>query len=71
MSTHAFACTHIHTNNLGLGRKRKRCGMCDGCQQHDCKECAHCLDKPKYGGPGRLKQCCKRRKCQRLEPQGY
>jgi hypothetical protein len=24
----------------------------------DCKSCRHCLDKPKYGGPGKLKQRC-------------
>ena len=44
-------------------RKRKRCGMCIGCTNADCGQCTFCLDKPKFGGPGRKKQCCKKRKC--------
>ncbi len=45
-------------------RKRARCGNCDGCQQsEDCGACSNCLDKIKFGGPGRKKQCCAKRKC--------
>lgn len=29
----------------------------------DCGECKMCLDKPKYGGPGRKKQRCLKRQC--------
>ena len=25
--------------------------------------CINCKDKPKFGGPGRKKQCCVKRKC--------
>ena len=25
--------------------------------------CSMCLDKPKYGGPGKKKQCCIKQKC--------
>lgn len=42
--------------------RRKGCGQCDICLQEDCRECTHCLDMPKYGGPNRLRQRCMRRK---------
>ncbi len=35
-------------------------------QGEDCDECKFCADKPKYGGPGKLKQGCKRRKCEQV-----
>ena len=34
----------------------------------DCGECEACLDKPKYGGPGRKKKACERR---RINIKGY
>ena len=39
------------------------CGTCDGCCAAakgvgDCKSCLYCLDKPKYGGPFKIKQKC-------------
>ena len=37
-------------------RKLRRCGECEGCMLEDCGKCEICLDKPKYGGPGRLKK---------------
>jgi len=47
--------------------RRVRCGECEGCtRRDDCRECSYCLDKPKYGGPGRLKQSCKFRRCSSL-----
>ena len=48
------------------GKKRKRCGVCDGCTSDDCKKCRFCLDMPKYGGKGTMKKCCSRRLCLRL-----
>ena len=49
------------------GRRRVRCGDCEGCLNNaDCQKCTYCLDKPKYGGPGRLKQCCLHRRCKNL-----
>ena len=36
----------------------------------DCKVCPMCLDnfdKPKYGGPGKKKQCCVKRKCSGIQ----
>ena len=46
-------------------RRRARCGTCPGCKEVDCKTCQACRDMPKYGGPGRLKQSCVKRKCVR------
>ena len=53
-------------NDIASGRKRKRCGVCDGCTADDCSKCRFCMDKPKFGGKGVLKQCCISRKCKRL-----
>ncbi len=44
-------------------KKRSRCGRCVGCLNPDCGVCPHCLDKPKFGGPGKRRTKCKERKC--------
>ena len=41
----------------------KMCGACDACVREDCGACRHCLDKPKFGGPGKLRQKCIHRRC--------
>ena len=41
----------------------RRCGTCQGCKAQECGCCKYCLDKPKYGGKGRLKQRCIRTRC--------
>ena len=47
-----------------MGRRRKGCGDCTGCQEvHDCGQCRFCKDKGKFGGPNRLKQVCLNKKC--------
>ena len=38
--------------------RRRRCGVCDVCQQPDCGQCTFCKDMVKFGGTGRSKQCC-------------
>ncbi|KAH9509220.1 hypothetical protein Btru_046482 [Bulinus truncatus] len=39
--------------------KRKiRCRQCKGCRTPECGVCVFCRDKPKFGGPGRIKKCC-------------
>ena len=38
--------------------RMRRCGNCRGCRIEDCGKCSACKDKPKFGGPGRLKQVC-------------
>ena len=47
-----------------------RCGECDACLRDDCGKCHNCKDKPKFGGPGRLKQTCLKKRCpnMRLAP---
>ena len=57
---------------LLIGRSRstslKSC-KCDGCTRPECGKCKMCLDKPKYGGPGKKKQRCLYRQCvQRPKP---
>ena len=47
-----------------VGIKRKRC-ECKGCLLSDCGKCKFCIDKPKFGGPGKKKKCCIVRKCER------
>ena len=39
-------------------KRKRRCGVCDICQQPDCGECRACKDMVKFGGTGRAKQCC-------------
>ncbi|CAG5125281.1 unnamed protein product, partial [Candidula unifasciata] len=41
------------------GYTRKiRCRECKGCKTPECGVCVFCRDKPKFGGPGRIKKCC-------------
>ena len=46
--------------------KRKRCGSCEGCTRPDCGICKCCMDKPRFGGLGKRKQCCELKKCRLL-----
>ncbi|KAL2747796.1 DNA (cytosine-5)-methyltransferase PliMCI isoform X1 [Vespula maculifrons] len=45
------------------GPRRHRCGVCEACQQSDCGTCIACKDMTKFGGTGRSKQACVRRRC--------
>ena len=47
----------------GSKQRRQRCKCCSGCPAKDCGRCTACRDKIKFGGPGKLKQCCIERKC--------
>ena len=62
-----YICTYIivHTLSPVIGHKhlRSRCGHCEGCLKADCGKCTECLDKKKFGGPGRKKKACSYRKC--------
>jgi len=51
----------------GNRRRRVRCKTCEACLGGDCKQCVYCKDMTKYGGPGRMKQTCEKRRC--LHPQ--
>ncbi|XP_012137658.2 DNA methyltransferase 1a isoform X2 [Megachile rotundata] len=52
-----------HDDKVSMGPKRQRCGICENCQQPDCGLCSHCKDMIKFGGTGRGKQACIKRKC--------
>lgn len=39
------------------------CKKCTGCRTENCTECEYCLDMPKYGGMGIMKQKCEKRIC--------
>ena len=49
------------------GKKRKRCGHCNGCRAEDCGTCKYCIDNPRFGGQGRKNQCCVARKCTNMK----
>ncbi|XP_070396045.1 DNA (cytosine-5)-methyltransferase 1-like isoform X2 [Dermacentor albipictus] len=55
--------TDSSAKKSGLLRKY-RCGLCEACLAPECKLCVFCRNMKKYGGPGTLKQCCIRRRCQ-------
>ena len=47
-----------------LRRKRSTsCKTCTNCVKADCGTCKYCLDKPKFGGLGKMKQKCIQRRC--------
>ena len=60
---------HDHNYSLALSvrgrplRRSKGCGLCDGCKRPNCDKCRFCMDKPKNGGPNRLKKRCVLRIC--------
>ena len=31
---------------------------CEGCLVEGCGDCPFCVNKPKFGGPGRKQLCC-------------
>ena len=56
---------YLHYLNLWCGSagvKRPSCS-CENCLLDDCGQCANCHDMKKFGGPGRKKQRCIKRKC--------
>ena len=46
--------------------KKTKCNQCSNCLREDCGTCVYCLDKPKFGGPLRLKQKCVERRCNNM-----
>ena len=57
----------VEKETLSSHSTGNRCNNCIGCSQTtDCGKCKFCMDKPKFGGPGTLKQRCLKRKCQKL-----
>jgi DNA (cytosine-5)-methyltransferase 1 len=56
-----FFTGQIDTKPTGL--RRRRCGVCEACQQPDCGKCSACRSMVKFGGSGRSKQACVKRRC--------
>lgn len=50
-------------------QRKRRCGVCEICQQPDCGKCKACKDMVKFGGTGKAKQCCINRRCPNLAVQ--
>ena len=46
--------------------KKVSCRACEPCLRPDCSQCTFCLDKPKFGGPGKKKQKCIEKICQNM-----
>ena len=53
-------------DNASKPAKKSRkycCGECEGFKRANCDTCPSCLDKPKNGGPNKLRQKCSTRAC--------
>uniref|UniRef100_A0AAY4B461 DNA (cytosine-5)-methyltransferase n=1 Tax=Denticeps clupeoides TaxID=299321 RepID=A0AAY4B461_9TELE len=61
-----FFSDQIDQNDKDGGAKRQRCGVCEVCQAPDCGKCPACKDMVKFGGSGRNKQGCHKRRCPNL-----
>ena len=46
--------------------RKVSCRQCENCLKPDCSQCTFCLDKPKFGGPNKMKQKCTDRICQNM-----
>ena len=44
-------------------KRKNKCSQCDNCKRANCGSCISCQDMPRFGGPGKMKQACKLRKC--------
>lgn len=44
-------------------KRKKRCGVCETCMKVDCGQCTGCKGMTKFGGNGKAKQACEKRKC--------
>ena len=42
------------------------CGTCTNCKRDDCGTCKACIDKPKFGGPNKMKHKCYRKTCHHM-----
>ncbi|CAK1556371.1 unnamed protein product [Leptosia nina] len=65
----SFFTNQLDKTNHELVLRRKRCGVCEACQLPDCGECNFCRAMLKFGGHGRTKQACVRRRCPNMAVQ--
>jgi len=57
----------VAAHGVSWSKRLVRCKDCEGCNREDCGKCIACLDKPKFGGKGTLKQGCHRRQCENMK----
>ena len=50
-------------SKMPVRSKKKKSGQCVNCKRAICRSCIHCLDMPRFGENGKLKQAFKARKC--------
>ncbi|XP_017883668.1 DNA (cytosine-5)-methyltransferase PliMCI-like [Ceratina calcarata] len=60
---HVFSDQLIEHDNEISKKHKMRCGVCGHCESPDCGECAACKAMVKFGGTGKSKQACTRRRC--------
>ncbi|XP_045773016.1 DNA (cytosine-5)-methyltransferase PliMCI-like [Maniola jurtina] len=65
----SFFSNQLDKTNHELTLRRKRCGVCEACQLPDCGQCNACRAMCKFGGHGRSKQACVRRRCPNMAVQ--
>ena len=51
------------TGRAGKKSRKYCCGLCEGFKRANCDACSACMDKPRNGGPNKLKQKCSNRAC--------
>ena len=44
---------------------------CEACKNAECGKCRYCVDKPKFGGPNKLKKGCVQRRCTQQQVRGH
>ena len=60
------AVTDENADDVSKPAKKSRkycCGQCEGFKRANCDACSACMDKPRNGGPNKLKQKCANRAC--------
>ena len=61
--------TNISTPVVASGKKKTvACKTCPGCVAPQCGECKYCLDMPKFGGKGKMRQRCVLKACKDIQP---
>ena len=60
-----YSTTPVRTTYLQAGGlvKAMPCRVCLACTMEDCGACRFCLDKRKFGGPGKMNKRCREKKC--------
>ncbi len=62
-----IAFVHVHVIVPHNRKRKQRCGVCEECIADDCGTCKFCLDKKRFGGAEKLRQCCIKPRCKLLK----